>query len=184
MRYPLRPPHLGRPGGQLQVGGQLPEEVETHGLRGQQITPEALLLDELVLLRLGQPLSDLLQDGRRQEVPARSGLTGSRRLPRTRGWLLSALPRGWWIPGARPCSSRHSDASKRALRRNSEPSARSATWKRVSAVCSAAASSGAFPAFPPIAVSIGTSSGSACGHSLGHSTRPYQTRTHQKRRPT
>jgi hypothetical protein len=72
--YPPRPPHLRRPGGQLQVGGQLPEEVETHRLGGQQVTPEALLLDELVRLRLCQPLSDLLQDGRRQEVPARSGL--------------------------------------------------------------------------------------------------------------
>jgi hypothetical protein len=74
LRYPPRPPHLRRPGGQLQVGGQLPEEVETHRLRGQQVTPEALLLDELVRLRLFQSLSDLLQDGRRQEVPARSSL--------------------------------------------------------------------------------------------------------------
>jgi hypothetical protein len=69
--HPVGPPGLRRAGGKLEVGGELPKQVEAHRLRRQQVGPQAFLLDELVCLRPRQPIRDLLQDGRRQEVRSR-----------------------------------------------------------------------------------------------------------------
>jgi hypothetical protein len=73
--HPAGPPGPGGPGGQLEVGGQLPEEVEAHRLGGQEVGPEALLVDELVDLPPLEAVLDLSEDRRGQEVrPFRPGL--------------------------------------------------------------------------------------------------------------
>ena len=72
---------VGEPGvdeavGPREVGGEVAEQVERERLGGEQVRPEALVIDALLALDEGGPGLDRLERGRRHEV--RPGVTAVR----------------------------------------------------------------------------------------------------------
>ena len=70
----VRPPGVDGPVGQLEVGGQVAEEVERHRRRPQEVGPQSLVVEALVRLDRGRSRPRRVERAGGEEV--RAGLTG------------------------------------------------------------------------------------------------------------